>query len=100
MRIHIIVKNDSCHRKIHHQGQEIIMGPDTLPEGICIDAWNCIAPYVTTMRFGGDFPWEKEKGILHIRCPDPSGTLFKLIREDEEGDESIFLKDVQGKCFR
>lgn len=86
MHFHIIVKNDNCHLKIHHLDQEIIMGPNTTPEGMCLDAWNSISPYITAMRFGGDFPREKKKGVLHIRCPDSTGTLFKIIKIDEEGD--------------
>ncbi len=95
MRFKIIVKNDNCHRRLHHINQEITMGPDFTPAGMCIDAWNSIAPYITAMRFGCNFPWEKKQGVLHIRCPDPTGTLFKIIRIDEEGDDKIFIKPVQ-----
>ena len=49
---------------------------------MCLGAWNSIAPYVTTLLCDGNFPWEKEKGVATISCPDPEGISLELRRVD------------------
>ena len=49
-------------------------------------AWHAIAPYLTTLRFGGNFPWEKEKGVVAIHCPDPKEITMELRRIEDEGE--------------
>jgi hypothetical protein len=39
-----------------------------------------VAPYVTTLLYGGNFPWEKENGVATIFCPDPKGISLELKR--------------------
>ena len=52
--------------------------------GMCADAWNAIAPYVMTLRHGGNLPWAARKGMVEIQCPDPKGITI-LIERIETG---------------
>ncbi|MDY6844664.1 MAG: TIGR04076 family protein [Thermodesulfobacteriota bacterium] len=83
MPIRIVVTDGECQGKFHKIGQEFIV-EHTTPAGMCIGAWNAVAPYVTTLRCGGDFPWEKEKGVATIHCPDPKGITLRLQRTNGE----------------
>jgi uncharacterized repeat protein (TIGR04076 family) len=42
------------------------------PGGICMGAFSSLLPYITTLRCGGSFPWEKEEGEGSFCCPDPN----------------------------
>ncbi len=56
------------------------------PAGMCLSAFHSLAPFLVTLRFGGDFPWE-EDGEVTGCCPDPKVvTVFRLERlpPDEE----------------
>ena len=79
MPVLITVKGGKCQGEVHEVGQVITI-ERTTPGGMCIGAWNAIAPYVTTLRFGGSFPWEEEKGVANIHCPDPKGIALELRR--------------------
>jgi uncharacterized repeat protein (TIGR04076 family) len=46
-------------------------------------AWNAIAPYISTLRYGGNFPWEEEEGVATIHCPDPKGITLELRRFED-----------------
>jgi len=37
---------------------------------ICGFFYDTIFPYLTTMQFGGEFPWEKEKERFLVGCPE------------------------------
>ena len=87
MPIRITVKRGICQGNIHKTGQVITVG-NTTPEGVCLGAWNAIAPYITALLYGGTFPWEKEGINTTIHCPDPKGIVFELTRvegEDKKG---------------
>jgi len=84
MAIRITVKDGQCQGSVHPVGQVITVDGKT-PEGMCLGAWNAIAPYLTALRFGGNFPWEKEEGVATIHCPDPKGITLEL-RRIEEGE--------------
>ncbi len=63
-------------------GQEFIVGEDgRMPEGFCHWAWNDLYKVTTTLRFGGDFPWMKEKGTSISCCTDGfRPVIFKVER--------------------
>ncbi len=65
-------------------GQEFIVGEDgKMPEGFCTWAWNDIYGVVTTLRFGGNFPWMKEKGTSTSCCTDGlRPVIFELKRSE------------------
>ena len=79
MPVRITVKRGKCQGDIHEIGQEFTVN-ETTPEGICIGAWDAIAPYIITLQCGGNFNWEEEKGVATIHCPDPKGILLELRR--------------------
>ena len=79
MAIRIPVTDGKCSGGYHQVGQELTV-ESTTPAGMCLGAWNAIAPYVTTLNCGGNFPWEKEKGFTRIHCPDPKGITLELRR--------------------
>ena len=56
---------------VFREGQEFIVEEDgKMPEGFCSWAWNDIYKTVTTLRFGGNFPWMEEKGTGVFCCTD------------------------------
>ena len=83
MTIRITIKEGQCSGKIHKVGDTFTV-EHTTPAGMCMGAWNAIAPYVTTLRCGGNFPWEKQKGVATIHCPDPKGITLELRRVEAD----------------
>ncbi len=81
MSIIITVKDGVCQGGFHQVGQ-VITVERTTPGGLCMGAWNSIAPYLTALRLGASFPWEKEEGVATIHCPDPKGITLELRRSD------------------
>ncbi len=75
--VRITIKDGVCQGKIHEIGQ-VFTVDETTPEGMCLGAWEAIAPYLTALRYGGNFPWESEKGVAVIHCPDPCGITLEL----------------------
>jgi uncharacterized repeat protein (TIGR04076 family) len=51
-------------------------------------AFASLLPYVTTLRFGGSFPWERNADEATFCCPDPEVcNVFLLEREEsKQGD--------------
>jgi uncharacterized repeat protein (TIGR04076 family) len=47
-----------------------------MPAGFCTWAWHDIYPVVTTLRFGGDFPWMKKEGAAISCCSDGVRPVF------------------------
>jgi uncharacterized repeat protein (TIGR04076 family) len=48
----------------------------TMPAGFCTWAWHDLYPTVTTLRFGGNFPWMKEEGMGISCCSDGARPVF------------------------
>ncbi len=70
----------------HREGQEFdlsgVFNVGTSPDGkaICPSAFNAAYPYWRTLRFGGGFPWEKDKDRVHVACPDPFNPVIMELR--------------------
>jgi len=65
----------------HRAGDEFVVGSKT-PAGLCMGAFASLLPFITTLRFGGAFPWEKTVGEGTFCCPDPEVVnVFHLKRE-------------------
>ena len=41
------------------------------PSGMCSGAYNSCAPAIRTFRLGGEHPWDDDKDVTCISCPDP-----------------------------
>ena len=83
MPIRITIKGGKCQGNINKVGQAFTV-EDTTPAGMCLGAWNSVAPYVTALRYGGNFPWEEQEGYALIHCPDPKGITLELRRISKE----------------
>jgi uncharacterized repeat protein (TIGR04076 family) len=59
---------------------------------MCADAWNSIAPYVMTLRHGGNLPWAERPGMVEIHCPDPKGITLVVERVDADGNPEDFCE--------
>jgi uncharacterized repeat protein (TIGR04076 family) len=79
MPVEITVSKGKCQGKYHHKGQKFTVDGQT-PGGMCMGAWDAISPYVVTLLYGGNFPWENEKGVATIHCPDPKGITLEIKR--------------------
>ncbi|MDY6972140.1 MAG: TIGR04076 family protein [Thermodesulfobacteriota bacterium] len=90
MSVRVVVKKGKCQGNIHEVGQ-VFTVRNTTPAGMCLGAWNSIAPYVSTLLFGGKFPWEKERIKTTIHCPDPKGIVLELERLEEEDQETVSI---------
>ena len=71
-----------CER--HKEGQIFMIdGNGQKPADFCTRAWHDITPDIAVLRFGGNFPWMKEKGINIVCCSDGARpVIFKLERID------------------
>lgn len=78
VRITVIRQEGTCNAG-HQVGDKFVF-EGTIPPDLCPAAWHSLYPYLRTIRFGGNFPWEKE-GEAHVACPDPfNPVVFKLER--------------------
>jgi uncharacterized repeat protein (TIGR04076 family) len=69
----------------HKVGDQWIIERYT-PEGMCLGAFNSLLPFITTLRFGGSFPWEKIPDSGTFCCPDPEVVnTFRVERIVPEG---------------
>lgn len=70
----------------HCIGDTFIVGRQT-PGGMCLGAFGALLPFITTLRFGGRFPWEKGEGAGHFACPDPLvRNVFRIERVPAPAD--------------
>ena len=74
----------------HKVGQEFDLSKDfTLGyredgQALCPSAFYAAFPNWRVLRFGGELPWEENKDLAHVACPDPVNPLvmeLKRIRE-------------------
>jgi len=65
-------------------GQEFFVeNHNQVPEGFCSWAWGDIQKDVTTIMFGGSFPWIKQPGVSISCCSDGlMPVVFKIERVD------------------
>ncbi len=69
VEITLVSQKRRCHRG-HQVGDRWRVGRTT-PAGLCLGAFASLLPYLTALRFGGDFPWERNAGEGTFCCPDP-----------------------------
>jgi uncharacterized repeat protein (TIGR04076 family) len=68
VRITLIAQKKRCPSR-HQVGDQFIVGRTT-PEGMCSAAFNSLMPFITTLRFGGEFPWSDDPDAGVFCCPD------------------------------
>jgi uncharacterized repeat protein (TIGR04076 family) len=64
-------------------GQTWIIADGHVPEGMCASAWHSIEPFVTSIRFGGTFPWSGTQDI-ELTCPDAANPVVFRARPLED----------------
>ena len=74
------VTNNSC-----PQGQKVgdkwFIERGKTPGGMCVSAYNAVAPDIWLFSLGGEHPWDKDKDITEVVCPDPNvGLVFEVKR--------------------
>ena len=74
----VISQKGSCSAG-HKVGDEFIIGQET-PAGMCSWAFYALFPFATVLQFGGSFPWEADKDMATVACPDPSNPVVFALR--------------------
>jgi uncharacterized repeat protein (TIGR04076 family) len=75
----VISQKGTCEAQ-HKVGDEFVMGEKT-PPNICSWAFFYLFPCAAVLRFGGSFPWEKDKDKAIVACPDSANpVVFELRR--------------------
>ena len=64
----------------HKVGDRIFFNGRTVEGPICLSALSVLMPKIYAMRFGAEFPWEKEKNVGHCPCPDSENPVVFEIR--------------------
>jgi uncharacterized repeat protein (TIGR04076 family) len=79
VRITLIAQKKACPNG-HKIGDQFMVGRRT-PEGMCLAAFGSLLPFITTLRFGGEFPWSDDPDAGEFCCPDPDVVnTFRLER--------------------
>jgi len=70
----------------HKAGQEFDLSKDfTLGyredgKALCPSAFHAVFPAWRVLRFGGEMPWEENKDLAHVACPDPVNPLIMELK--------------------
>jgi uncharacterized repeat protein (TIGR04076 family) len=81
VKITLIEQHQKCPNG-HKAGESWTVGRLT-PAGLCMGAFATLLPYITTLRFGGNFPWETQEGTGTFACPDHlARSVFVLERQE------------------
>ncbi len=70
----------------HKVGQEFDLSKEfTLgyrPDGkaLCPSAFHAVYPSWRVLRFGGEMPWEADKDLAHVACPDALNPMVMELR--------------------
>jgi uncharacterized repeat protein (TIGR04076 family) len=78
--IKLLRNNRPCHSG-HKIGDEWVFDYMT-PGGICSLAYNAIYPVALALKFGAQFPWQKDPDVITISCPDQDvQNIFEIRRK-------------------
>jgi len=66
------------------KGDSWIIPDGKTPGGMCAGAYNSVAPAVRLFRLGGEHPWDKDKDVSYVSCPDPEVILIYEVRRLRE----------------
>ncbi|MFH1775562.1 MAG: TIGR04076 family protein [Chloroflexota bacterium] len=76
--VHEVTKGE-CPRGVK-VGDSWVIGKDGTPAGMCTSAYNAVAPATRVFRFGGEHPWDEDKDVTYISCPDPKHWVIYEVR--------------------
>ena len=84
----IISVKGTCHAG-HREGQEFDLSQNFLVgvsagdgKALCPAAFNAAYSYWRVLRYGGEFPWEKDKDVGYAACPDPFNPVVMELRRE------------------
>jgi uncharacterized repeat protein (TIGR04076 family) len=64
--------------------KEFTLGYREDGKALCPSAFHAVFPAWRVLRFGGEMPWEENKDLAHVACPDPVNPVvmeLKRIRD-------------------
>ncbi len=50
------------------------------PSGMCASAYYAAYPAIRTFRMGGEHPWDENKDVTHVACPDSDRLLIMEVK--------------------
>lgn len=81
VRITLLSQRKACPNG-HRVGDTWLVRGQT-PAGMCLSAFHALSPFLMTLRYGGEFPWEPRPGEVTVCCPDAEVVnVFRLERVD------------------
>jgi len=60
--------------------KEFTLGSREDGKALCPSAFHAVFPSWRVLRFGGELPWEKDKDLAHVACPDPVNPVVMELR--------------------
>ncbi len=76
--VHAVTKNE-CPQGFK-KGDSWLIEDGKTPGGMCAGAYNSVAPAVRLFRLGGEHPWDSDKDVTYVSCPDPERILIYEVR--------------------
>lgn len=84
LEIEVVKRTGHCSVD-HKVGDTFRVKSYKTPEGICLSAFHALWPPARTLLLGGEHPWEKEKDVTTVACPDPDNPVVFRIRRVRKG---------------
>jgi uncharacterized repeat protein (TIGR04076 family) len=50
------------------------------PGGMCTGAYEVVGPTINLFRYGGEHPWDKDKDVTLVSCPDQEHWVIYEVR--------------------
>ena len=73
------VTKGECPQKFK-AGDSWLIEDGKTPGGMCTSAYNAVFPVIRLFRLGGEQPWDKDKDVTYISCPDSERWLIYEVR--------------------
>ena len=66
---------------VYKVGDKIIFDGKKIKGNVCFSALMTMLPKVYALWYGAEFPWAKNKDLIHNACPDPENpVVFEIKR--------------------
>ena len=66
-------------------GDTWLIDRNQTPARFCLNAFcQVVYPIVRTFRYGGEHPWDKDKDVTHVTCPDQTRQVVYEVRRLRE----------------
>lgn len=78
VRVTVVSATGQCPQGFKVGDSWLIEG--SAPPNMCASAYHTLFPTLRVFRFGGSHPWDKEKGVTRIGCPDAIRNMIYELR--------------------